>query len=91
MSGYYFKLPLIIDLTIGQQTALDEPNPIAISGGPGTGKRVVSLFRHIRNYVNPNNQVYADPRKKKPAFDIYHYVGPIPRGMLPYQKSGCSS
>jgi superfamily I DNA/RNA helicase len=48
--AYFFKLPLITDLTIGQQSALNDPNPIAISGGPGTGKSVVSLWRHIRNY-----------------------------------------
>ena len=48
--AYFFKLPLITDLTIGQQSALNDPNPIAITGGPGTGKSVVSLWRHIRNY-----------------------------------------
>lgn len=48
--AYFFKLPPITDLTIGQQSALNDPNPIAISGGPGTGKSVVSLWRHIRNY-----------------------------------------
>jgi superfamily I DNA/RNA helicase len=48
--AYFFKLPPITDLTIGQQSALNEPNAIAISGGPGTGKSVVSLWRHIRNY-----------------------------------------
>ena len=48
--AYFFKLPSITDLTIGQQAALNEPNAIAISGGPGTGKSVVSLWRHIRNY-----------------------------------------
>jgi superfamily I DNA/RNA helicase len=47
---YFFKLPTITELTIGQQAALNEPNAIAISGGPGTGKSVVSLWRHIRNY-----------------------------------------
>jgi superfamily I DNA/RNA helicase len=47
---YFFRLPAITDLTIGQQAALNEPNAIAISGGPGTGKSVVSLWRHIRNY-----------------------------------------
>ena len=66
MSGYYFNLPLITDLTTGQQAALDEPNPIAISGGPGTGKSVVSLWRHISNYVDPHgsNRAYSKPRKK---------------------------
>lgn len=48
--AYFFKLPPITELTIGQQAALNEPNAIAISGGPGTGKSVVSLWRHIRNY-----------------------------------------
>lgn len=48
--AYFFKLPVITDLTIGQQSALNDPNPVAISGGPGTGKSVVSLWRHIRNY-----------------------------------------
>ncbi len=48
--AYFFKLPVITDLTTGQQAALNEPNAIAISGGPGTGKSVVSLWRHIRNY-----------------------------------------
>lgn len=48
--AYFFKLPPITDLTVGQQAALNEPNAIAISGGPGTGKSVVSLWRHIRNY-----------------------------------------
>lgn len=48
--AYFFKLPKITDLTIGQQSTLNEPNAIAITGGPGTGKSVVSLWRHIRNY-----------------------------------------
>ncbi len=48
--AYFFKLPAITDLTIGQQAALNEPKAIAISGGPGTGKSVVSLWRHVRNY-----------------------------------------
>lgn len=50
MAGYYFRLPAITQLTIPQQSAVNEPNQIALSGGPGTGKSVVSLWRHIRNY-----------------------------------------
>lgn len=50
MAGYYFKLPQIIELTIPQQAALYETKQIALSGGPGTGKSVVSLWRHISNY-----------------------------------------
>lgn len=47
--AYFFQLPLVTDLTIDQQMALDEIQPIAISGGAGTGKTVVSLWRHIQN------------------------------------------
>jgi superfamily I DNA/RNA helicase len=48
--AYYFRLPVINDLTIAQQTVLYESKPLAVSGGPGTGKSVVSLWRHIRNH-----------------------------------------
>jgi superfamily I DNA/RNA helicase len=54
--AYFFKLPPITDLTPEQQSALNDPNPIAISGGPGTGKSVVSLWRHIRNYAISNSK-----------------------------------
>ncbi|WP_264511610.1 3'-5' exonuclease [Flavobacterium sp. N1719] len=47
---YYFNLPLITELTIDQQRAVDENSPLALSGGPGTGKSVVCLWRHIRNH-----------------------------------------
>lgn len=50
MAGYYFRLPAIPQLTIPQQSALNETKQIALSGGPGTGKSVVSLWRHIINY-----------------------------------------
>ena len=51
-SDYYFRLPALTQLTIPQQAALNEPNQIALSGGPGTGKSGVSLWRHISNYKN---------------------------------------
>lgn len=47
--AYFFQLPLVTSLTIDQQMALAETKPIAISGGAGTGKTVVSLWRHIQN------------------------------------------
>lgn len=57
MAGYYFNLPPITALTIPQQAALDDPAQIALSGGPGTGKSVVSLWRHISNYMsNPTKR-----------------------------------
>jgi superfamily I DNA/RNA helicase len=48
--AYSFKLPKVDELTVGQQAAVNQPQPIALSGGPGTGKSVVLLWRHIRNY-----------------------------------------
>lgn len=54
MADYYFNFPLITALTIPQQAALNEPNPIALSGGPGTGKSFVSLWRHISNHRREN-------------------------------------
>ena len=48
--AYYFKLPDI--LTKDQQNALNDPEPIRLYGGPGTGKTVVNLWRHIRNHDN---------------------------------------
>jgi superfamily I DNA/RNA helicase len=47
---YYFNLPLITELTIEQQAALNETAALALSGSPGTGKSVVCLWRHIRNH-----------------------------------------
>lgn len=48
--AYYFNLPIITALTIPQQVVLNEVRAISISGGPGTGKSVVSLWRHLQNY-----------------------------------------
>jgi DNA helicase IV len=50
MADYYFALPPITSLTDPQQAALNELKPIALSGGPGTGKSFVSLWRHISNH-----------------------------------------
>ena len=52
MAGYYFRLPPFIQLTPPQQAAANEPRQIALTGGPGTGKSVVSIWRHIRNYLS---------------------------------------
>lgn len=48
--AYYFELPTFTQLTNNQRLALEEDDAIALSGGPGTGKTVVSLWRHIRNH-----------------------------------------
>ena len=49
--AYYFNLPIITQLTTHQQAAVDETGSLALGGGPGTGKSVVCLWRHIRNYA----------------------------------------
>jgi len=46
--AYYFR-SAIEEFTIDQQMAIEQENPIALSGGAGTGKTVVSLWRHRRN------------------------------------------
>jgi superfamily I DNA/RNA helicase len=53
MAEYNFSFPPITDLTIPQQDAVDKDEPIALSGGPGTGKSFVSLWRHIINHRKP--------------------------------------
>lgn len=57
MAEYYFRLPQITELKNPQQAALYETRQIALSGGPGTGKSVVSLWRHINNLRNRKNSL----------------------------------
>ena len=47
---YYFELPDITKLTPPQQAVLNDPGSVSVYGGPGTGKSITSLWRHIRNY-----------------------------------------
>jgi len=54
MAEYYFDLPT--KLTTDQQLAVDETKSIALFGGPGTGKTVVNLWRHIYNYEKGNKK-----------------------------------
>ncbi len=54
MPEYYFNLPPFDSLNPSQQTAVTDDNAIALSGGPGTGKSVVSLWRHILNHQREN-------------------------------------
>lgn len=53
---YQFRLPKIDDLTPDQQAALFTDNPFHLKGGPGTGKTVVSLWRHIENWQRRGRQ-----------------------------------
>ena len=50
MPGFYFRLPTALELSPSQNEAINDTNSIALSGGPGTGKSVVSILRHILNH-----------------------------------------
>lgn len=50
MPDYVFQLIQFEQLTTTQQAAVMDDNAIALSGGPGTGKSMVSLWRHILNH-----------------------------------------
>jgi hypothetical protein len=54
MAEYYFNLPPFDELNPTQKEAVLDPNAIALSGGPGTGKSVVSIWRHILNHQREN-------------------------------------
>lgn len=54
MPEYYFNLPPFENLNTIQQTAVQDDNAIALAGAPGTGKSVVSLWRHILNHQREN-------------------------------------
>ncbi|OCW95399.1 hypothetical protein A9168_01690 [Macellibacteroides sp. HH-ZS] len=50
MPDYVFQLIPFERLSTTQQAAVVDENAIALSGGPGTGKSMVSLWRHILNH-----------------------------------------
>jgi len=54
MADYYFTLPPFDDLNDSQKAAVADINAIGLGGGPGTGKSVVSLWRHIINHTKEN-------------------------------------
>ena len=50
MPDFIFQLIQFEQLSNTQQAAVMDENAIALSGGPGTGKSMVSLWRHILNH-----------------------------------------
>jgi len=44
------KLPVVEELTQQQQDILNEKGAVSISGGAGTGKTVLSIWKHILNW-----------------------------------------
>lgn len=58
MPDFRFRLPSINDLTDAQQIAYYEQRPTLITGGPGSGKTVVSVFRYLRQIVDNQNAIF---------------------------------
>ncbi len=58
MPDFRFRLPAITDLTISQQIAYNEPGALMITGGPGSGKTVVSIYRFRRQMVDNQNAMF---------------------------------
>lgn len=58
MPDFRFRLPSINDLTDAQQIAYYEHRPILVTGGPGSGKTVVSIFRYLRQIGDNQNAVF---------------------------------
>ena len=48
--SYKFSLPVYDDLNPRQKRAVTDEGSVAITGGPGTGKSVVSVWRHMINF-----------------------------------------
>lgn len=55
MRNYYFNLPPLTSLTIDQRAALRETSALALIGGAGTGKSLVSMYRHLTLCENGKN------------------------------------
>ena len=55
--SFYYSLPRYEDLNLVQQTAVNYPDKITLHGGPGTGKSVVTLWRHLRR-TDINNDTF---------------------------------
>jgi superfamily I DNA/RNA helicase len=51
VAEFKFRLPLGSELTRQQQRAIDSKQPIFLTGVPGSGKTVVSIYR-LKNYNN---------------------------------------
>jgi len=58
MPDFRFRLPSINDLTDLQQVAFYEQRPVLVTGGPGSGKTVVTIFRFLRQITANQNAVF---------------------------------
>jgi hypothetical protein len=46
----HLQFPSQSKLTVEQQLILNEKSPVSIFGSAGTGKTIVSIYRHIENW-----------------------------------------
>ena len=58
MPDFKFRLPSINDLTDLQQVAFYEKRPVLVTGGPGSGKTVVTIFRFLRQITEDKNALF---------------------------------
>jgi superfamily I DNA/RNA helicase len=58
MPDFRFRLPSINDLTDLQQVAFYEKRPVLVTGGPGSGKTVVTIFRFLRQISDDKNALF---------------------------------
>ncbi|MGO4876000.1 3'-5' exonuclease [Pedobacter psychrotolerans] len=59
MPDFRFRLPAIVDLTFAQQIAYDEQQQsLLVTGGPGSGKTVVSIYRFQREVMANRDVIF---------------------------------
>lgn len=58
MPDFRFRLPPIGELTNAQQIAYNDQGALMITGGPGSGKTVVSIYRFRRTMLNDQNGMF---------------------------------
>jgi len=59
MPDFKFRLPAIVDLTFAQQIAFDErEKSLLVTGGPGSGKTVVSIYRYQRELMENQDTIF---------------------------------
>ena len=58
MPDFRFRLPPIGELTNAQQIAYNYEGGLMVTGGPGSGKTVVSIYRFRRTMLNDQNGMF---------------------------------
>lgn len=58
MPNFKFRLPAIGDLTHTQQIAYYENRSVLVTGGPGSGKTVVSIYRFLKRLTETKEVIF---------------------------------